>query len=41
MNQILLKEVRIRAVNIPLKRPIIAHLGTFEKWPFLGFLREI
>ena len=35
MNQILLKEVRIRAVNIPLKRPIIAHLGTFEKWPFL------
>jgi mandelate racemase len=35
MNDLTLKEVRIRAVNVPLKKPIIAHLGTFDSWPFL------
>jgi mandelate racemase len=35
MKDILLKEVKIRAVNVPLKSPIISHLGTFESWPYL------
>ena len=35
MKDILLKEVKIRAVNVPLKSPIISHLGTFDSWPYL------
>ena len=27
--------VRIRAVAIPMKRPIVAKVGTFEQWPFV------
>ena len=30
-----LEKINIRAVNVPLNKPVIAHLGTFEKWPFL------
>ncbi len=30
-----LEKINIRAVNVPLRKPIIAHLGTFDKWPFL------
>ena len=30
-----LEKITIRAVNVPLNKPVIAHLGTFEKWPFL------
>ena len=35
MTDIILKNVTIRAVNVPLIKPIIAHLGTFESWPYL------
>ena len=35
MNNLRLEKINIRAVNVPLNKPIIAHLGTFEKWPFL------
>ena len=35
MTDIILKDVTIRAVNVPLIKPIIAHLGTFESWPYL------
>ncbi len=35
MSNITLKEIIIRAVNIPLNRPIVAHLGKFESWPLL------
>ena len=30
-----LEKINIRALNVPLNKPVIAHLGTFEKWPFL------
>ena len=35
MDNLIFKKIDIRAVNVPLNKPIIAHLGTFEKWPFL------
>ena len=35
MTDIILKDVTVRAVNVPLIKPIIAHLGTFESWPYL------
>ena len=35
MNDLRLEKITIRAVNVPLNKPVIAHLGTFEKWPFL------
>jgi len=35
MTNIILKDVKIRAVNVPLKKPIVAHLGKFESWPYL------
>ncbi len=35
MPVITLKEVVIRAVDVPLERPIVAHLGTFKSWPYL------
>ena len=35
MNDLRLEKINIRAVNVPLNKPVIAHLGTFEKWPFL------
>ena len=30
MTDIILKDVKIRAVNVPLKKPIIAHLGNLR-----------
>ena len=35
MKDLRLEKITIRAVNVPLNKPVIAHLGTFEKWPFL------
>ena len=35
MEDLLFKEVKIRAVDLPLKNPIVSHLGTFERWPYL------
>ena len=35
MKDLRLEKINIRAVNVPLNKPVIAHLGTFEKWPFL------
>ncbi len=35
MKDLKLEKITIRAVNVPLNKPVIAHLGTFEKWPFL------
>ena len=35
MQNIKFTVIKIRAVNVPLKKPIIAHLGTFEKWPYI------
>ena len=26
--------INIRAVNVPLRKPVIAHLGEFYNWPF-------
>ena len=28
-------DINVRAVNVPLRKPIIAHLGSFDKWPFI------
>lgn len=30
-----LESVQIRPVSVPLRRPIVAKVGTFEKWPFI------
>jgi mandelate racemase len=30
-----LESVRIRAVSVPLKRPIVARVGEYRKWPFI------
>ena len=35
MDNLVFKKINIRAVNVPLDKPIIAHLGTFESWPYL------
>ncbi len=35
MNNLKLTDIKIRAVNVPLKKPIIAHLGSFDHWPFI------
>ncbi len=35
MTNLIVKNINIRAVNVPLDKPIIAHLGTFESWPYL------
>ena len=35
MKNLEFKKINIRGVNVPLNKPVVAHLGTFEKWPFL------
>ncbi len=35
MKEIKFIECDIRCVNVPLREPIIAHIGTFKKWPYL------
>ena len=33
--QVKFTDINVRAVNVPLRKPIIAHLGSFDKWPFI------
>ena len=35
MDNLKFTDIKIRTVNVPLKKPIIAHLGTFEYWPYI------
>ncbi len=35
MENIKFTKLDVRAVNVPLKKPIIAHLGTFNEWPYI------
>ena len=35
MNNFKFTKINIRAVNLPLNKSIIAHLGTFKYWPFI------
>ena len=35
MDDIYLKDVIVRGVDIPLKKPIVSHLGKFETWPYI------
>ena len=35
MDNLKLTGINIRTVNVPLKKPIIAHIGTFEYWPYI------
>jgi mandelate racemase len=33
--QLTLDSVRVHALSVPLRRPIVAKVGTFEQWPFI------
>ena len=35
MDNLKFTDIKIRTVNVPLKKPIIAHIGTFEYWPYI------
>ncbi len=35
MDNLKFKKINIRGVDVPLKKPVVAHIGTFDKWPFL------
>ena len=35
MKKPLVKSLSVITVNVPLKRPIVASLGTFEYWPYM------
>ena len=35
MKKPLVKSFSVITVNVPLKRPIVASLGTFEYWPYM------
>ena len=35
MQDLTFTKVIIRGVDVPLKKPIIAHIGTFKSWPYL------
>ncbi len=35
MKKPIVKSLSVITVNVPLRRPIVASLGTFEKWPFM------
>ena len=35
MKKPIVKSLSVVTVNVPLKRPIIASLGTFEYWPYM------
>ena len=30
-----IESIEVRAVSIPLRRPIVAKIGTFPKWPLI------
>jgi mandelate racemase len=35
MAQAILRSIRVRAVNVPLRRPVIAAIGRFDHWPLV------
>lgn len=35
MENMIFKSITIRGVNVPLREPLIAKIGNFEKWPYL------
>ena len=35
MKKPIVKKLSVITVNVPLKRHIVASLGTFEKWPYM------
>ena len=35
MQKLTFESVTIRAVSIPMRRPIVAKVGTFQDWPFI------
>ncbi len=35
LEKLTFESVRVRAVSIPMRRPIIAKVGTFAEWPFI------
>ena len=35
MKKPIVNSLSVTTVNVPLKRPIVASLGTFEKWPYM------
>ena len=35
MDNLKFTDIKVRTVNVPLKKPIIAHIGTFEYWPYI------
>ncbi len=34
-NNLIFTKLQVRAVNLPLNNPIVAHIGTYEKWPYI------
>ncbi len=40
MKDLRLEKITIRAVNVPLNKPVIAHLGTFRKVAFFVLRRS-
>jgi mandelate racemase len=34
-NRLTLESVQVRAVSVPLRRPIVAKVGAFNEWPFI------
>ena len=35
MKELIFESIVIRGVNVPLNNPLVAHIGNFDKWPFL------
>lgn len=34
-DRLTLESIEVRAVSIPLRRPIVAKIGVYKEWPFL------
>jgi mandelate racemase len=35
LGRLTLKSVRVRAVSVPLARPVVSKVGRFEEWPMI------
>ena len=35
LEKLTFESVRVRAVLLPMKRPIVAKVGTYPEWPFI------
>jgi mandelate racemase len=35
LEKLTFESVSVRAVSIPLRRPIVAKVGQFDEWPFI------